>query len=205
MFPVAAGLAIPLAFVGSSSAALVSAIVFGAAVTAMFAVSGFYHVITWRPAVRRWLARLDHATVYGLIAPTYMPFGLLVLDGAWQVTMLAIVWSGAAVAIPSSCSGSALKWLSRRSRSHPVGRASPRMPEITERIGVDGLLRRGRWTVLHGLRSRVRATPSQSVAGRLRIPMAFHARDRSSRSAVRGDRVPTSYPVLETNPRGTVW
>ena len=49
MFPVAAGFAIPLAFVGNSDAALVSAIVFGAAVTAMFAVSGFYHVITWQP------------------------------------------------------------------------------------------------------------------------------------------------------------
>ena len=51
-------------------------------------------------AVRRWLARLDHATVYGLIAATYTPFGLLVLDGAWQVTILAIVWSGAAVGDP---------------------------------------------------------------------------------------------------------
>ena len=99
MFPVAAGFAIPLAFVGKSDAALVSAIVFGAAVTAMFAVSGFYHVITWRPAVRRWLARLDHATVYGLIAATYTPFGLLVLSPGWAIPVLAIVWGGALLAI----------------------------------------------------------------------------------------------------------
>ena len=99
MFPVAVGFAIPLAFIGRSGAALASAIVFGVGVTAMFAVSGFYHVITWTPTVRRWLARLDHATVYGLIAATYTPFGLLVLDGAWQVTILAVVWVGAAAAI----------------------------------------------------------------------------------------------------------
>src|SRR6188472_3292392 len=99
MFPVAAGLAVPLAFVGRSGAALASAIVFGVGVTAMFAVSGFYHVITWTPTVRRWLARLDHATVYGLIAATYTPFGLLVLEGAWRVTLLAVVWGGAVVAM----------------------------------------------------------------------------------------------------------
>ena len=141
MFPVAAGFAIPLAFVGKSDAALVSAIVFGAAVTAMFAVSGFYHVITWRPAVRRWLARLDHATVYGLIAATYTPFGLLVLDGAWQVTILAIVWSGAALAILVKLFWvGAPKWLSA-SLALALGWASVvAMPEIAERIGVGGLL-----------------------------------------------------------------
>jgi hemolysin III len=141
MSPVAAGLAIPLAFVGNSGAALVSAIVFGAAVTAMFAVSGFYHVITWRPAVRRWLARLDHATVYGLIAATYTPFGLLVLDGAWQVTILAIVWSGAAVAILVKLFWvGAPKWLSA-SIALGLGWASvAAMPEIAEGIGIDGLL-----------------------------------------------------------------
>jgi hemolysin III len=140
MSPVAAGLAIPLAFVGNSAAALVSAIVFGVAVTAMFAVSGFYHVITWRPAVRRWLARLDHATVYGLIAATYTPFGLLVLDGAWQVTILAIVWSGAAVAILIKMFWiGAPKWLSA-SLALALGWASvAAMPEIAERIGFDGL------------------------------------------------------------------
>ena len=101
------------------------------AVTAMFAVSGFYHVITWQPAVRRWLARLDHATVYGLIAATYTPFGLLVLDGAWQVTMLAIVWSGAAVAILVKLFWvGAPKWLSA-SIALALGWASvAAMPEI---------------------------------------------------------------------------
>ena len=141
MFPIAAGLAIPLAFVGNSNAALVSEIVFGAAVTAMFAVSGFYHVITWRPTVRRWLARLDHATVYGLIAATYTPFGLLVLDGAWQVTILAIVWSGVAVAILVKLFWvGAPKWLSA-SIAIALGWTSvAAMPEIAEGIGIDGLL-----------------------------------------------------------------
>jgi len=77
----------------------VSAGVFALAVAAMFGASALYHVPNWRPRPRRWLRRLDHAMIYALIAGTYTPFGLLVLTGAWQVVVLAIVWSGAAAAM----------------------------------------------------------------------------------------------------------
>jgi hemolysin III len=141
MFPVAAGFAIPLAFIGRSDTALASAIVFGTGVTAMFAVSGFYHVITWTPPVRRRLARLDHATVYGLIAATYTPFGLLVLSGAWRVTILAIVWSGAAAAILLKLFWvSAPKWLSASIALALGWTGVAAMPEIGRRIGAGGLL-----------------------------------------------------------------
>jgi hemolysin III len=141
MFPVAAGFAIPLAFIGRSNTALASAIVFGVGVTAMFAVSGFYHVVTWTPPVRRRLARLDHATVYGLIAATYTPFGLLVLSGAWRIAILGIVWSGAAAAILLKLFWvGAPKWLSA-SIALALGWTSvAAMPEIAHRIGVGGLL-----------------------------------------------------------------
>jgi hemolysin III len=141
MFPVAAAVAIPLAFAGRSDAARAAAIVFGASVTAMFAVSGFYHVITWTPAVRRWLARLDHATAYGLIAATYTPVGLLVLSGAWQITILGIVWGGAAAAILLKLFWvQAPKWVSA-SLALALGWTSvAAMPEIAGAIGVTGLL-----------------------------------------------------------------
>jgi hemolysin III len=141
MFPVAAGFAIPLAFIGRSNTALASSIVFGVGVTAMFAVSGFYHVVTWTPPVRRRLARLDHATVYGLIAATYTPFGLLVLTGAWRIAILGIVWSGAAAAILLKLFWvGAPKWLSA-SIALALGWTSvAAMPEIAHRIGVGGLL-----------------------------------------------------------------
>jgi hemolysin III len=45
------------------------------------------------------MARLDHATIYLLIAGTYTPYTLLTLSGAWRVAVLAVVWSGAAAAI----------------------------------------------------------------------------------------------------------
>jgi hemolysin III len=141
MFPVAAAFAVPLAFAGRTGTARVAAITFGVGVTAMFAASGFYHVVTWRPRVRSWLARLDHAALYGLIAATYAPFGLLVLDGAWRVTILAVVWTGAGVAIllklfwvnaPKKLSAGialALGWVSVAA-----------MPRIADSIGTEGLL-----------------------------------------------------------------
>ena len=77
----------------------VSAFVFAASVAAMLGVSALYHRVVWPPGPRRWMRRLDHAAIFLLIAGTYSPFGLVALDGAWRVVVLAIVWSGALAAI----------------------------------------------------------------------------------------------------------
>jgi hemolysin III len=73
--------------------------VFGIALVLAFGVSALYHRVTWRPAARRVMRRLDHASIYLLIAGTYTPYGLLVLSGAWQFSVLGVVWIGAALAI----------------------------------------------------------------------------------------------------------
>jgi hemolysin III len=77
----------------------ISAIVFAASVAAMLGISALYHRVVWPPAPRRWIRRLDHAAIFLLIAGTYTPFGLVGLDGGWRVTVLAIAWSGAVLAI----------------------------------------------------------------------------------------------------------
>jgi hemolysin III len=76
-----------------------AAIVFATCVATCFGASALYHRPTWTPRVRSWLARLDHAGVYLLIAGAYTPFGFLVLSPAWAVPVLAVVWSGALVGI----------------------------------------------------------------------------------------------------------
>jgi hemolysin III len=77
----------------------IAATVFGIALVLTFGVSALYHRVTWRPAARRVMRRLDHASIYLLIAGTYTPYGLLVLSGAWQFSVLGVVWVGAALAI----------------------------------------------------------------------------------------------------------
>jgi hemolysin III len=73
--------------------------VFGGCLALTFGVSALYHRGIWRPAARRLMRRLDHAAIYLLIAGTYTPYGLLVLEGAWRVSVLSVVWTGAALAI----------------------------------------------------------------------------------------------------------
>jgi hemolysin III len=77
----------------------VAAAIFAASVATCFGASALYHRVTWTPPVRRWMRRVDHAGVYLLIAGTYTPVSLLVLDGAWGRVILAVVWSGALAAI----------------------------------------------------------------------------------------------------------
>jgi hemolysin III len=77
----------------------IAAIAYATAVAFMFGASGFYHRITWSRPARLRMARVDHAGVYGLIAGSYTPIGLLVLHGNWRLIVLSIVWGGAAAAI----------------------------------------------------------------------------------------------------------
>jgi hemolysin III len=100
------------AFAGETARARFAAVVFATTVAIMFGASALYHRPTWTPRWRAWLRRLDHAGIYGLIAGTYTPFGLLVLDGAWRITVLSIVWGGALAAIVLGLAwASAPKWL----------------------------------------------------------------------------------------------
>jgi hemolysin III len=98
-FFVSLALAVPLVAAAPSATARLAAAVFAVCVTAMFGASAVYHRVTWRPRPRAWMARLDHATIYLLIAGTYTPYALLALSGSWRVVVLAVVWSGAAAAI----------------------------------------------------------------------------------------------------------
>jgi hemolysin III len=98
-FYAAIAFGLPLVLTAEPGKAQVAAIVFSSCLAGCFGASALYHRPMWTPKARSWLARLDHAGVYLLIAGTYTPFGLLVMSKAWAVPVLAVVWSGALVAI----------------------------------------------------------------------------------------------------------
>jgi hemolysin III len=111
-FYVTIPIGIVLGLLVDTSRGRVAAAVFAGSVVAMFGASALYHRFDWAPVARRRLRRLDHAGIYGLIAGTYTPFGLLVLSGAWRITVLGIVWTGALAAIVLKLFwGDAPKWL----------------------------------------------------------------------------------------------
>jgi hemolysin III len=93
------GAALPLLLVADGSTGMVAAAVFAGAVTVMFGVSALYNRIDWGPTAHLWMRRLDHTGIYLMVAGSYTPFGLLVLDGAWRIAILAVVWSGVVIGI----------------------------------------------------------------------------------------------------------
>ena len=98
-FVVSLGLGVGLVLGADGSRERAAAAVFAATVSAMLGTSALYHRVIWPPGPRRWIRRLDHAAIFLVIAGTYTPFGLLALDGAWQVAVLTVIWSGCLIAL----------------------------------------------------------------------------------------------------------
>src|SRR3954447_4275768 len=70
--------------------------IYAVSLSALFGTSALYHRVNWtRPNVRLWMRRLDHSMIFFLIAGTYTPFALLVLNGAIANAILVVVWVGA--------------------------------------------------------------------------------------------------------------
>jgi hemolysin III len=67
--------------------------VFGFSLIALYTASTLYHLLPLSPLGVARLRRVDHMSIFLLIAGTYTPFCLLALDGAWQAGLLALIWS----------------------------------------------------------------------------------------------------------------
>lgn len=69
---------------------------FAVTLTAVYAVSATYHRRS-TPATRDLWRRLDHSTIFLLIAGTYTPFCLLAVPSPWGPLLLSGIWIGALV------------------------------------------------------------------------------------------------------------
>ncbi|MEO5852375.1 MAG: hemolysin III family protein [Nocardioides sp.] len=69
--------------------------VYAASALLLFTVSAIYHTGRWSPRAHGFLKRFDHANIFLLIAGSYTPFTLLLLDGRAQTVMLTAVWVSA--------------------------------------------------------------------------------------------------------------
>jgi hemolysin III len=142
-FVVFVGLAALLIALASGAAEHAAAATFAGALVAMFGTSAVYHRVNWRSVgARMWLRRLDHAMIYVLIAGTYTPFALLVLEGAWRWSILSAIWSGALAAIVVMLAWvEAPKWLSAGLGILLGWVGIVMLPELLSTIGVP-------WTIL---------------------------------------------------------
>jgi len=82
---------------GTDGPKLISMAIYGVSLVALFGASTCFHFFDLGEHGNRWLQRLDHAAIFALIAGTYVPVLMLLLDGRWRIGMLATV-CGLAVA-----------------------------------------------------------------------------------------------------------
>lgn len=76
---------------------IVSFSVYGATLFSLYTISTLYHSLRGR--AKRIFRKLDHLSIYFLIAGTYTPFTLVTLRGAWGWTIFGIIWGLALVGI----------------------------------------------------------------------------------------------------------
>lgn len=88
-----------LVLVADRASARVAASLYVASVLIGFGTSAAYHRLPRTERARRVMQRMDHSTIYVLIAGTYTPVCLLVLPPAWGVPLLVTVWTGAVLGI----------------------------------------------------------------------------------------------------------
>lgn len=76
---------------------IVSFSVYGATLFSLYTISTLYHSLRGR--AKRIFRKLDHLSIYFLIAGTYTPFTLVTLRGAWGWTIFGVIWGLALVGI----------------------------------------------------------------------------------------------------------
>jgi hemolysin III len=90
----------------------VAAAVYAASVALLFGTSAAYHRRRWSARARARMERLDHSMIFVLIAGTYTPFTLLLLDGALRWWMFGLVWGSAVAGIVTKALWEAPRWVS---------------------------------------------------------------------------------------------
>lgn len=69
---------------------IVSAAIYGTTLVLLYSISTIYHSV--RGPKKKVLQKLDHLSIYLLIAGSYTPFCLVTLTGAWGWSLFGVVW-----------------------------------------------------------------------------------------------------------------
>lgn len=80
-----------LAALDGSTTKIVSVAIYGVTLVMLYSISTVYHSVRGRAKVI--MRKLDHLSIYLLIAGSYTPFCLVTLEGAWGWTLFGIVWT----------------------------------------------------------------------------------------------------------------
>lgn len=71
---------------------LIAFSMFGLSMVLLYTASSLYHALPVKEKTLKLLQKIDHSMIYILIAGTYTPICLLVLDGGWKWGFFITVW-----------------------------------------------------------------------------------------------------------------
>lgn len=78
---------------------LIAFSMFGLSMILLYTSSTLFHALPVKEKTLKLLQKLDHSMIYVLIAGTYTPICLLVLEGSWKWGFFTTVWSLAVIGI----------------------------------------------------------------------------------------------------------
>ena len=82
--------------ISGSGIAIASSLVFGISLILLYSASTVYHAV-YKLKWKKICQRIDHLSIYLLIAGTYTPIALLGLKGAWGWSMFGVIWGMALI------------------------------------------------------------------------------------------------------------
>jgi hemolysin III len=97
--PLALAAGIVLVVLSPTLTTRVGSAVFAFTALLLFTVSAVYHRGNWSPRTWTLLRSFDHSNIFLLIAGSYTPFTLILLDGAARLGLLVVVWTGATLGV----------------------------------------------------------------------------------------------------------
>lgn len=86
-------------FILSKSSLKFAVAIYSITAILLFSVSAVYHRVPWSAAKKKIWRRFDHANINLLIAGSYTPFAVTLLDGRDRTILLSVVWIGAAAGV----------------------------------------------------------------------------------------------------------
>ena len=95
MSPLALVAGLTLITITSELRGRVTLTIFTLTAVSLFTCSAIYHRVPWGPTAKAVWRRIDHANIPLLIAGTYTPFAIYLLEKNQAVVLLSIVWGGA--------------------------------------------------------------------------------------------------------------
>ena len=112
-FFIALGACAMLVVKSAHSSAIWPVLIYSLSLVGLLGMSALYHRPQWRPSVRTWLKRLDHAAIFVLIAGTGTPIFVIALPDDLRNKLLLLTWGATILGVLQSVFWvKAPKWVS---------------------------------------------------------------------------------------------